>query len=632
MWALRRAPCSVKLQGVKLGTFQAARFLKLLDQVDLNINILGTSHVALYSSCSSRLLQRPATVSLKVFTSGMGRELSSQAANSVSSSSEDAYDDDDPFSELEGPVLTSGGTNGLEGNEDGPASGTDISDDDDDDNEESSKYVLGFSDAKTDPSEKLTTVKIFSNNNLLNAIVSSSGVSVEAVMNNWVEQGKDVLDPDINAVMFSLRKRRMFDKALQFSQWLEMSKKVDFVEDDYASRVDLIAKVGGVHNAERYIESIPPMFRGEVIYLKLLANCVATSDVNRAEKVFNKMKDLGFQRTAFACNQMLILYKRLDKNKIPDVLSVMEQENVKPNPLTYKLLIDAKGQANDLTGMNEVVAKMNADGLEPDLSTLANMAKHYVHGGLTGKAEAILKKIEGGNLEEHRLVCRVLFPLYAALGKAEEVGRVWKVCESSPYLVECVGAIEAWGKLNRVHEAELVFATMEQKCGNLISSRQYSALLNVYANNKMVEKGKELVRKMKENKCKAGPLTWDAMVKLYVEAGEVEQADSLLHKAVYRNKVKPIFRSYMMILDCYSKRGDVHNAEKIFFKMRKAGYAARPRQFQALVQTYINGKVPAYGMRERMKADNIFPTKALMEQLAKVDAFRRSSVSGLLDE
>ncbi|CAN1745922.1 Pentatricopeptide repeat-containing protein At1g80270, mitochondrial [Linum perenne] len=128
--------------------------------------------------------------------------------------------------------------------------------------------------------------------------IASSELSVEAVMNNWVKEGKDLVESMVNETMLGLHNRRMFSTALQLSEWLEASKKFDFKEADYASRVDLIAKL------------------------------------------------LGFERTVFTCNHMLVLYK----NKIADVLLVMEEENVKPNPFTYQLLIDTKGESNDIAG------------------------------------------------------------------------------------------------------------------------------------------------------------------------------------------------------------------------------------------------------------------------------------------
>ncbi|PKI50838.1 hypothetical protein CRG98_028745 [Punica granatum] len=342
------------------------------------------------------------------------------------------------------------------------------------------------------------------------------------------------------------------------------------------------------------------------------------------------MRDLEFPPTAFACNQLLLLYKRHDKKKIADVLLLMEKENVKPTSFTYRLLIDSKGHSNDLEGMDQIVEAMKAEGIELDISTQAILAKHYVAGGQKKKAENVLKDMEGGDLKAHRSACHLLLPLYAELGKVDEVKRVWEVCERSPRANECVAAIEAWGKLKRVEEAEAVFDRMA-KTWKKLSATQFSALLKVYANNKMLMKGKDLVKRMADSGCRIGPLTWDTIVKLYVEAGEVERADSILHKAAQQKIMKPMYYTYMTIMNQYSKRGDVHNAEKLFHRMRLSGYTSRITQFQSLLQAYINAKTPAYGMRERMKADNLFPNKAVAAQLVQVDPFKKTPVSDLLD-
>lgn len=418
----------------------------------------------------------------------------------------------------------------------------------------------------------------------------------------------------------------------QFSEWLEASKQIEFGERDYSSRLDLIAKVQGSEKAANYIERIPKSSRGELIYRTLLANYVQTNNVKKAEEVFNKMKDMGCPVTTFSCNQLLLLYKRTDKKKIADVLLLMEKENVNPNPFTFRLLIDVKGQFNDISGMEEVVEKMKEHGFEADSYVKFTLAKHYASAGLEEKAEAVLKEMEQGSLSDNRKDCGEFLRLYAALGQADEVDRVWKFCESKPSPWECIAAIEAYGKLKKISEAEAVFDKL-LKIARKPSASHYTALLNVYASHKMLTKGKDLIKRMGDAGCKIGPLTWDALVKLFVDAGEVEKADSVLQKAAQHNhsNSKPLFRTYMTIMHQYSKRGDIHNTEKMFHRQRQVGYTARLQQFQALVQAYINAKAPAYGIRERMKADNIFPNRELARLLPQVDAFRKTAASDLLD-
>lgn len=391
----------------------------------------------------------------------------------------------------------------------------------------------------------------------------------------------------------------------------------------------MIAKLRGLQKAEKYIESVPESFRGELLYRTLLANCVAQNNMMETERIFNKMKDLDLPLTTFTCNQLLLLYKKLDKKKIADVLLLMEKENVKPCIFTYRILLDTKGHANDIAGMEQVLETMKAEGIEPDIQIQTLLARHYTSAGLNEKAETVLKEIEGENLKENRWVCATLIRLYANLGKADEVERIWKVCESKPRVDDCLAAVEAWGKLKKIEEAEAIFERASKKWK--LNANNYSVLLMIYANNKMLKKGKDLVKRMTDNGFEIGPLTWNALVRLYIQAGEVEKADSILQKAIQRYKMQPMFSTYMAILGQYAKRGDVHNSEKIFHAMRKSGYTSRISQFEALIQAYINAKVPAYGIRERMKADNLFPNKSVASQLVLVDAFKKNALSDLLD-
>ncbi|ONM31430.1 Pentatricopeptide repeat-containing protein mitochondrial [Zea mays] len=419
--------------------------------------------------------------------------------------------------------------------------------------------------------------------------------------------------------------------SLQLVEYVQNSQLLELGERDYAARVDLTAKVYGLHKAEQYIEKIPASHRSEVVYRTLLANCVAEGNVKKSEQVFNRMKDLGFPVTTFSSNQLLLLYKRLDKKKIADVLTMMEKEDVKPSIFTYKVLVDAKGMVGDVEAMEKVVESMVKDGIEPDLTFNATIARQYIFNGQRDKAETLLESMEGDDIQKNRAACKFLLPLYAFLGNGDAVERIWKVCEDNTRIDECLSAIDAFGKLGNVEKAEKVFEDMFVKWKNL-SSKYYTALLKVYANQNLLDKGEELAKRMDEEGAKFGTPTLNALVKLYADAGEVEKAESLLHKLSLKNNVKPSYSSYMTLLDSYSKKGDVHNSEKVFNKLRQIGYTGRIRMYQFLLHSYLHAKAPAYGFKERMKADNIFPNSAVATLIAATDPFvKKKSVSDLLD-
>lgn len=621
MWALRRAANPLRSQSRRIVAARAC-----CAETDIsggNAEHGGHGEGANYV-VGGRILLKPysvePTISARSFL--WSRNLSSQAGTN-SSDSEDELEDG--FSDLETPA-ESDKVEDVVGKDADVSPEGEISEGELDDTAEGG---LGLSDVDTESIGEKAESKRSVVLPLIKILMETPRGSINTALDKWVNEGKSLGRSEISMVLVTLRKRRFWGKALQFIEWLDANKRLDFEERDYASYLDLIAKVHGIQKAEKFIEKIPQSFRGEVIYRTLLANCVATGNIKKSEEVFNKIRDLDFPLTTFACNQLLLLYKRIDRKKIADVLKLMENENVKPSLFTYRLLIDTKGRANDISGMEELVDMMKAEGLEPDMATQAMIAKYYIYGKLNKKAEAVLKKIEG-DVKENRNACRELLPLYAAHGKADDVERIWEVCEANPRLEECLAAIEAWGNLGQIENAEKVFERMT-KTWSRLSARYYNCMIKVYARHKLLSKGKDLAKRMSENGCRIGPLTWDALVKLYVEAGEVEKADSILQKAVQQNNIRPLYSSYMAILDEYAKRGDIHSAEKIFYKLRQNGYMGRMRLYQALLQAYTNAKAPAYGFRERMRADNMFPNKAVAAQLAAVDGFKKSQMSDLLD-
>lgn len=630
MWAFRRVANPLRSHAYRLVAPRASYSTSEILLGDREHGLDGHKHdLIIANTCPQpkRFYCRPYVPS-KYFAGT--RSLSSQAG----AKSGDEDDLEDGFSELETPPDVE---SVAEINEDVEAteelfSEPELSDDDSEGNLlESAHDELDISDDEASAKDDKESKKKAPSSPLFKVIMDAPHQSIHSAIDKWVEEGNPLGRTESSVAMMNLRKRRMFGRALKLSEWLEANKRVDFVERDYASRLDLIAKVHGLQKAEKYIEKIPQSFRGEIMYRTLLANCVVAANVKKAEELFNKMWDLGFPLTPFSCNQLLLLYKRVDRKKIADVLKMMEKENVKPSLFTYRLLIDAKGRSNDISGMEQIVDTMKADGTEPDLLIQSMIARFYVYGGLNKKAEAVLSEMEGDNIKESRGTCKLLLPLYASLGKADEVGRIWRVCEEQrPRLDECIAAIQAWGKVGRVENAEAVFEKMF-KTWKRLSSKHYTALLEVYANHKLLAKGKDLAKRMSDNGCQIGPYTIAAIVKLYLEAGEVEKADSILQKATQQSPMKPLYSSYIDVLDKYAKRGDIHNAEKIFHRLRLCGYAGRIQQYQTLLQAYVNAKAPAYGFKERLKADNVFPNRTLTALLAHVDAFRKTPLSELLD-
>ncbi|KAF6172450.1 hypothetical protein GIB67_006963 [Kingdonia uniflora] len=439
--------------------------------------------------------------------------------------------------------------------------------------------------------------------------------AIPDALDMWAKEGKPLDRSMILQTMANLRKRRMSLKAKLFAEWLQANEGFSG-EEEYAYAIDAISRSSRVGDAEKYMMKIPKAFKGQKVYDAMLFSLVSQLQTGKAEKLFEEMKDLGLI-SVIGCNQMLVLYKR-DNAKKCNVLSFMENNDISPNLATYRILIDSKGK--DIQGIEKLLEDMKAKGIEPDLSLQAVLAGRYISAGLNEMAEEIMKKIEVGDLNTNRIVCRTLLPLYAELGKSDDVDKIWKICEPNAWRDEHQAAILAMGKLGRIKEAEEIFNNMNENWKN----NCFHTLLDVYLNNKLLGKAKNLAKDRDNGGHILPPWTMHALLKLYLETGEVEKADLILTR-VTRLNVKPRYLTYFSVMEAYAKKGDIHNTEKIFHWIRRSGYFVRLPIYQCLVQAYINGKSPAYGLRERIKADNIIPNRDLGLQLNRVDAFRKSA-------
>lgn len=549
------------------------------------------------------------------------QNLSSQIGTNYSDGQDEL---EDGFSDLEPPLEANKGANLATKDND------DVSIEENASEEDTVDSDLGLLDDENESNGKKIVAAESNGLSVFKLLVETPKESVNSALDKWVNEGKSLGRDEINSAISKLRRKRLYRKALQVYEWIEAHKHLEFTERDHKSYLDLIAKLQGVHKAEKYINNLPASFQTEAIYRTLLANCVASDNIKKAEEAFNKIRDLDFPISTFSCNQLLLLFKKIDRKKIPDVLKLMEKENVKPSLFTYRLLVDVKGREHDISGMEDVVELMKSEGMEPDIGIKSLAAKHYIFSGQNEKAESVLKEIEGEDINGHRAACRELLSLYAALKKADDVERIWKVCESNPSLEECLACLDAWGKLGNIDKAENIFELME-KSTNRLSPRYYNGMIKVYANHKLLSKGKEIAKKMAENGLRIGPLTLDALVKLYVEAGEVGKADLILQKAAQQHQIEPLYCTYMLLLEQYARRGDIHNAEKIFQIMRQNGYTGRLGMYQTLLKAYETSKVPIYGFKERLKADNLFPNRTIAAQLAALDAFKKTQISELID-
>lgn len=447
----------------------------------------------------------------------------------------------------------------------------------------------------------------------------------KAVINSWLAEGNVASRPAIIYTIIVFRSWKKNKRALEVSDWVMTEKPFELIEMDYAIRMDLIGKIDGVKKASRYYTDIPKPFQTTMVHSVLLAAYVEKNMEKCAEKLLSRAKQLGLSQQVFLYNQLMLFYKGRGKiSTVADILKDMDEHGVDADLYTYNIILDLRARKGDIAGMRNVWKMLGKDKkLKPDAASYAILARGYINAGLHGKAESAIKQVESSPFGRKQMTYRWLLKLYAQLGRADDLERVWdllthvsKACVDNYSIM-----IESLGKAGEIERAEEMFKEVVDKLG-IKRVHQYNALLSVYLSHGMIQKAENLVKQMSDS-FNPGSSTYHRLIELYAKTGNEKKVMETFRKAQEASKTfsshKPWYASYLTILEMFGEKGDVENAEIIIKDLRAARYPCGYNMYNALLKAYVKANRTPYGFIDRMRADGAIPNSHIRSELYKVD-------------
>ncbi|KAJ1389746.1 Tetratricopeptide-like helical domain superfamily [Sesbania bispinosa] len=247
---------------------------------------------------------------------------------------------------------------------------------------------------------------------------------VTRLLDQWVEEGRDIKHSELQFFVKQLRVYRRFNHALQVSEWMSNERNLHFVSGDIAIRLDLIAKVRGLDQAEKYFSSISDTSRDIKVYGALL-NCYAQhNSVEKAEAIMQKIKEYASKHAidlVVSYNVLLKLYARIGQyEKLDALMQEMKEKNIY-NSVKLTTWLNVYVITNDIDGMEKVLAQMEADPLATvDCSSYISMLTALSNLHDIDGAERILEEWESKNTCFDIRIPNVMVGAYCKNGMLEK--------------------------------------------------------------------------------------------------------------------------------------------------------------------------------------------------------------------
>ncbi|QHO26226.1 hypothetical protein HN51_023401 [Arachis hypogaea] len=404
--------------------------------------------------------------------------------------------------------------------------------------------------------------------------VTDPTLPVVTILEQWVQDGRTLSYDKLLFLIKQLRSRKRYKNALEVSFWMSEKGYSEPSSADFSLRLDLIAKAKGIEEAESYFDSIPKYSKAAECYSSLL-NCYAqVRDVDKAERIMLQMKHLGFARSTLARNSLLNLYYQTQNyDKVENLLLEMKEEDIKFDRFTLATLINTYGAQSDIEGIDKVLAQLEDDPSYSQhvdwWSVYAVAANWYGKLGLHDKAFNALKK------SEKRLsytIWNEAFPYlmtqYAAIGKREEVMRLWNIYMMDGKLLKrdyYSAVISSFLKLDDIELAKSIFEEWESRNRYFINFFIPNKMIAAYSRKGNMEEAEAIVNRTIMKGGKPNSWTWSWLLLGYIPQRNFPRAVQCMKEAVSICEVgckwRPLPESLAAIFQYLKFNGDMEEAE-----------------------------------------------------------------------
>ena len=216
---------------------------------------------------------------------------------------------------------------------------------------------------------------------------------------------------------------------MQILEWMVSHNQSELSDSDFAIRIDLMTKVFGVDAAERYFEGLPIDAKTCETYTALLHSFAGSKLTDKAETLYEKMKESDIPLTALPFNEMMTLYTSIGQvEKVSSIVDDLKQRMVHPDIFTYNLWISSLAAALNIDGVKQILNEMNHNpNSNENWVRYIELVNIYVKSAnlLHSESNSVVESVSGISQREW-ITYDLLIILYAGLGNKDKIDQIWR--------------------------------------------------------------------------------------------------------------------------------------------------------------------------------------------------------------
>lgn len=379
----------------------------------------------------------------------------------------------------------------------------------------------------------------------------------------------------------------------------------------------------------------------EIIFNCLIDVCLRLNLIEKAERVYKEMKEIGLPPSKITYAIMIKGYGQVyDLDKAFKIFEEMKEASIPPNEIIYGCLLNACVRCSNIEKVSQVYNEMKLHNLDMNIVIYTTLIKAYtkvknlkmaldvydqmlndekvdaniiIHNAMLdccveaneiGKMNQIYEKIKANALQNDNqpqpdvITYSTVIKGYAKAKDMDKVFDIYTFLKSNPNefkLDEVIynSILDGCAKTGNFDMAMTIYEDMQKN--NVSSSNvTYSILVKLYANNKMEDKALQVLNEMVSKNIKPGIIVYTCLIQTCLRSKRFDQAIGLFEK-MKADMIKPDHVLYNTVVNgcLFHQRWELackYTLEAFSVNIRMA-YDIYRNVLEKLTMNYCNLKV-----------------------------------------
>ncbi len=394
-------------------------------------------------------------------------------------------------------------------------------------------------------------------------------------------------DVTINTILDILIKGGQFQKAWDLFD--EMKSTYDIEPDKYsystiikALKYDLdSSKLERAFGILDYLKNKNTQLNDEIIFNCLIDVCIKLNCMDKAEKVFYQMKEVGVFPSKITYAIMIKGYGQFyNLDRAFKIFEEMKNNCINPNEIIYGCLLHACVRCSDIKKLTLVYNEIKANNIELNIVIYTTLIKAYTKANDFHTALDVYETLlKDEKVKINIIAHNAMLDCCVEAGKFDKMNDIYIQIkekfyaddnEPQPDLITYSTVIKGYAKNKDMNKVFDIYQFLKNGNDFKLDEVIYNSILDGCVKQNLFEKALDVYNDMCSHKISPSNVTYSILIKLFATNKKEEKALSLLDE-MKMNNIKPGIIVYTCLIQTCFKAKKYDESLKLFEEMKSSG-------------------------------------------------------------